>query len=148
MKSYRTVAVALVLALTGAAMLTTVAEAQQNAALRGTAKDEAKKPYQDYTVRARDVSQGLVGGTSPLNTDGEFTILNLSSARYLLELVNKDDKVVCTEGPFDLSQQLTRDNIVIDCNKVPAAFLILGAAGAAGITAGVAAAGGTVSASQ
>jgi hypothetical protein len=113
----------------------------QSASLGGTAKDEAKKPYTDYTVRARDVSQGAIASTIALDTTGNFTLPNLASTKYLVELVNKNGKVVCTEGPFDLSARAFKNDVVIDCNKVPAAWWLLGAAAAAGITAGIVAAG-------
>ena len=111
--------------------------AAQSGTIAGTAKDEVKR-NEDYTVRARDISQGQIAATSPLDVEGRFSLANLSSANYLVELVrSKDGKVVCTEGPFDLATQAARDNVTIDCNKVPAAWWLLGAAAAAGITAGV-----------
>jgi hypothetical protein len=142
MKSHRIVAVAVAFVLaSGTAQTALLAAGQQTATIAGTAKDEAKKPYTDNTVRARDTSQGTVAGTTPLNADGNFSLPNLSSAKYLIELVDKNGKVVCTEGPFDLSQQLLKNDVVIDCGKVPAAWWLLGAAAAAGITAGIVAAG-------
>ena len=142
MKSHRIVAVAVAFALaSGAAQTALLAAGQQTATIAGTAKDEAKKPYTDNTVRARDTAQGTIAGTAPLNTEGNFSLPNLSSAKYLIELVDKNGKVVCTEGPFDLSQQMLKNDVVIDCGKVPAAWWLLGAAAAAGITAGIVAAG-------
>ena len=144
MKSQRIVAIAVAFALaSGAAQTALLAAGQQTATLAGTAKDEAKKPYADYTVRARDVSSGQIAGTTPLNTDGNFSLPDLSTSKYLVELVRhqgNSDKVVCTEGPFDLTQQMLKNDVVIDCGKVPAAWWLLGAAAAAGITAGIIAA--------
>jgi len=138
MKSQRIVATAVAFALASATSL--IAAGQQTATLAGTAKDEAKKPYGDYSVRARDVATGMIVGTTPLNTDANFSLPDLSSSKYLVELVlhkNNQDKVVCTEGPFDLTQQMLKNDVVIDCGKVPAAWWLLGAAAAAGITAGI-----------
>ena len=60
----------------------------------------------------------------------------------MVELLNKDGKVVCTEGPFNMTQQPVKDDVKISCgNKVPTAWWLLGAAAAAGITAGVVAGG-------
>jgi hypothetical protein len=141
MKSNRIVAIAVAFALaSGAAQTALLAAGQQTATIAGTAKDEAKKPYTDFTVRARDVSSGQIGGTTTLTNDATFTLPDLSSAKYLVELVNKQGKVVCTEGPFDLTQQMLKNDVVIDCGKVPAAWWLLGAAAAAGITAGIIAA--------
>ena len=141
MKRQGIVAIAVAFSLASAAVETAVlAAGQQTATIAGTAKDEAKKPYSDYTVRARDVSTGMIAGNVPLNTQGNFSLPDLSSSKYLVELVlhkNNKDKVVCTEGPFDLTQQMLKNDVVIDCGKVPAAWWLLGAAAAAGITAGI-----------
>jgi hypothetical protein len=150
MKSQRIVAIAVAFALaSGAAQTALLAAGQQTATIAGTAKDEAKKPYTNYSVRARDVSTGQIAGNVPLNQEGNFSLPDLSSSRYLVELVrhqnNNQDKVVCTEGPFDLSQQMLKNDVVIDCGKVPAAWWLLGAAAAAGITAGVVTATGSPS---
>jgi len=150
MKSQRIVAIAVAFALaSGAAQTALLAAGQQTATIAGTAKDEAKKPYTNYSVRARDVSTGQIAGNVPLNQEGNFSLPDLSSSRYLVELVrhqnNNQDKVVCTEGPFDLSQQMLKNDVVIDCGKVPAAWWLLGAAAAAGVTAGVVTATGSPS---
>ena len=67
-------------------------------------------------------------------------MVGIDPAKYVVELLNEDGKVVCTEGPFDLTQQPNRPDVVIDCGN-PAAWWLLAAAAAAGITAGVVAAG-------
>jgi hypothetical protein len=150
MKRQRIVAIAAAFALaTGTAQTALLAAGQQTATIAGTAKDEAKQPYADYTVRARDISTGMIAGMAPLNNDAIFSLPDLSSSRYMIELVehkNNKDKVVCTEGPFDLTQQMLKNDVVIDCDKVPAAWWLLGAAAAAGITAGIVA--GNASPSQ
>ena len=119
--------------------------AAQSGTIAGTAKDEIKK-NEEYTVRARDISQGQIASTSPLDAEGRFSLANLNAANYLVELIRtKDGKVVCTEGPFDMATQAARDNVNIDCNKVPAAWWLLGAAAAAGVTAGIVTAGASPS---
>lgn len=115
--------------------------AQQSTTLAGSAKDEAKKPYSDYTVRARDVRAGTIAGSGLLDPQGGFSLVGLSSQNYLVELVNKNGKVVCTEGPFDLARQPIKSDVIVDCGGIPAAWWLVGAAAAAGITAGVIAAG-------
>jgi len=126
------VAVALAMATSAAQLLA------QSASIGGTAKDEAKKPYTDFTVRARDVAQGSIASTIALDATGNFTLPNLGSTKYLVELVNKNGKVVCTEGPYDLSARAYQNDVVIECNKkVPMSLLLLGAAAAAGVTAGI-----------
>src|SRR5690242_1680124 len=138
MKTRQILAFGLVVAFTAGTMPATIAAAgQQTATLGGTAKKEAKKPYTEFSVRARDVQQGQIAGSMPLDTNANFSLVNLPPAKYLVELLNKDGKVVCTEGPFNMQQQLVKDNVDISCNHVPAAWWLVGAAAAAGITAGV-----------
>jgi len=111
--------------------------AQQSTTLSGTAKDQAKSPYTDFQVRARDVTAGAIAESAKLDGQGNFSLAGLSPQNYLVELVNKDGKVVCTEGPFDMSKQAIKNDVVIKCGKNPAAWWLLGAAAAAGVTAGV-----------
>ncbi len=113
--------------------------AQQSTTLAGSAKDEAKKPYSDYTVRARDVKAGTISGSGLLDPQGAFSLVGLATQNYLVELVNKKGEVVCTEGPFDLSKQAIKSDVFIDCGKVPVAWWLVGAAAAAGVAAGIAA---------
>ena len=115
--------------------------------LNGIAKKEAKKPYTDYTTRARNVQTGEIAGTATnADPDANFSISGLPPANYVLELLNKDGKVVCTEGPYDLTSVTSKNDIDINCNRVPYAFWLAGIAGAAAISAGVVVA--TASASQ
>lgn len=134
MKLQQFAAVAVAVAMAGTGLL--AAQSGQKM-LSGTAKDEAKKPYTDYSVRAREVQQGLIAETTKLDMTGAFSMDMLNAGKYLVELLNKDGKVVCTEGPFDLTEAQVKAGIVIDCNKIPAVWWILGAAGAAGLTAGI-----------
>jgi hypothetical protein len=140
MKNNRFVASALAFTLASTAVPSTLF-AQQSTSLAGTAKDEAKKPYTDYTVRARDVQAGTQTPGVVLDAQGNFSLTGLSTQNYLVELLNKNGKVVCTEGPFDLSKQAIKSDVIIDCNKVPAAWWLVGAAAAAGVTAGIVAGG-------
>lgn len=137
MKTRQTVALALAMAF-GAGMLMPPAlrAGAQDGAISGTAKKEAKRPYTDYSVRARNVQQGTVVSTVPLDQSGNFALASVDPANYLVELLDAKGKVVCTEGPFDLSKQPVKNNVNIECGK-PAAWWLLAAAGAAGITAGV-----------
>lgn len=112
------------------------AGAQDPSSIAGTARKEAKKPFTDYSVRARNVAQGTIASTVKLDTDGNFAMASIDPANYLVELLDSKGKVVCTEGPFDLSKQASKTGVNIECGK-PAAWWLLAAAGAAGITAGV-----------
>jgi hypothetical protein len=113
-------------------------QAPPTVTISGIAKKEAKKPYTDYTTRARDVQTGVIAGTATnADPDANFTITGLPPANYVVELLNKDGKIVCTEGPYDLTKTFVKNEVDISCNKVPAAWWLLGVAAAAGITAGI-----------
>lgn len=146
MKKDRIVAIGLAFAMAVSAAPVALF-AQQSTTLSGTAKDQAKSNYTDYQVRARDVKAGAIAESVALDGQGNFSLTGLSTMNYLVELVNKDGKVVCTEGPFNLAQTAIKSDVVIDCGKVPAAWWLVGAAAAAGITAGVVA-GGDASAAR
>src|SRR5579862_1188239 len=149
MSTRQILAVGLAVAMATAAMpISLAAGGQQTATLAGTAKKEAKKPYTDYTTRARNVMGGQIAGTVMLDTNANFSLTGLPPANYVVELLDHNGKVVCTEGPFNLTgNMLAKTDVNISCNKIPAAWWLLGAAAAAGITAGVLA-GGTSSPSQ
>jgi hypothetical protein len=134
-----------VLAIALAAVMTagvTPSLAQQaNGIISGTADDEAKKPYSDFSVQLRDAATGQIVNSVVLNAAGQFSFENVGVSRQLLvELVNTKNKhTVCTEGPFVLTPTaLSKTNVNIDCGKVPAAYWILaagaGAAAAIGLT--------------
>ena len=130
--------VAMALATAMAAVPILAQQAPPSVTISGIAKKEAKKPYTDYTTRARDVQSGVIAGTATnADPDANFTITGLPPANYVVELLNKDGKIVCTEGPYDLTKTFVKNDVDISCNKVPAAWWLLGVAAAAGITAGV-----------
>jgi hypothetical protein len=130
--------VAMALATAMAAVPILAQQAPPSVTISGIAKKEAKKPYTDYTTRARDVQTGVIAGTATNgDPDANFSITGLPPANYVVELLNKDGKIVCTEGPYDLTRTFVKNDVDISCNKVPAAWWLLGVAAAAGITAGV-----------
>jgi hypothetical protein len=131
------------------------AATRQNGIISGSASAEAKKPYDDYIVRARDVSTNTIAQKTTLDANAEFALNGLVPGTFLVELVknaqpNGDGgKIICTAGPFTLQDSTSQlDDLMIKkganvrCNRPVAAWWLLGAAAAAGITAGVSAGGG------
>src|SRR5262245_61100742 len=102
MKINHFVAAALTFSLATSAMPAQLFAGQQNGTISGTAKNEAKKPFGDYSVRARNAQNGQVAETTPLDANASFSLSGLAPASYLVELLNQKGKVVCTEGPFSL----------------------------------------------
>lgn len=113
-------------------------QGQVTVTLGGIAKHEAKKPYTDYTTRARNSMTGEITATVPnADPDANFLFTGLPPAHYVVELLDKGGKVVCTEGPFDLTSQFLKNDVDIKCHHAPVAWWLIGAAAAAGVTAGV-----------
>jgi hypothetical protein len=112
---------------------------QANGTIAGKATDEAKKPYNDYSIRIRDAATGQIATTTKLEADGKFSANQLPvGARLLVELYQENNnRVVCTEGPYTLAPGSPNKNDVnIDCGKKPSAPWLLAAA--AGTAAAVA----------
>jgi hypothetical protein len=127
------------------------AAAPNNGFLSGNARAETKQPYTDFAVRARNVADGTVQATTVLDAQGNFKLDGLPAAKLIVELTRVgQNKVICSEGPFDIKpaaadQSFGKDGINISCNQPVAAWLLVTAAAAAGITAGVVAAGSNAS---
>jgi hypothetical protein len=153
----RDLKVGVALAMAGSLLLGPIQAAGQNKGyLSGDARAETKQPYSDYAVRARNVSTGAVESTAILDSQGNFMLDGLPSGKLMVELtpVGKN-KVICSQGPFDIKPGAAaadvafgQSDISIKCNRPIAGWLLLAAAAAAGITAGVVAAGGPASAAQ
>ncbi|HVJ26919.1 MAG TPA: hypothetical protein VM493_05225 [Vicinamibacterales bacterium] len=136
MRTRKTVAFGMAVVFATSMMQSSGVGAQSLGTISGTADKEAKKPYTNYSVRARSVQAGSIASTVQLDATGKFELAGVDPANYLVELVNPKGKVVCTEGPFDLSKQPLKAGVKIECGN-PEALLLLAAAAAAGITAGV-----------
>jgi hypothetical protein len=136
MTSQRIVAGALALFLAAGSTLTV---AQQVAGTIAGRLADAKKPYSDYAVQVRDVTTGLVVATVPVDDQAKFTVTGVTVPNtYLIELVvEKDKKIVCTDGPYVLTTpEPAKLDVNVGCGKVPTAVWLLaaGAGAAAAIT--------------
>ena len=157
----RTLKAGLALALVGGMLIAPLAAAgRQNGVISGSAAAEAKTPYTKYIIRARDVQTNLFQMTT-LDANAEFAVNGLAPATYMIELVkgaapNGDGgKIICTAGPFTLQDTgsqvqdlMFKKGANVHCNRPVAAYWLLGAAAAAGVTAGIAAGGDPVSGAQ
>jgi len=145
------------LAMAGSLMLGPLhAAGQSKGYLSGDARAEAKQPYSDFSVRARNTATGAIESTAILDSQGNFMLDGLSNGKLSVELTKVgQNKVLCSAGPFDIKPGAAsadaafgQSNISISCNRPIAAWLLLAAAAAAGVTAGVVAAGGPASPNQ
>src|SRR5690349_14865359 len=91
-------------ALAGSLLVGPVLAADQSAGfLAGDARAEAKQPYTDYAVRARNVVDGTIAATVILDAQGKFRLDGLPPGRLMVELTRVGkNKVICSEGPFEL----------------------------------------------
>jgi hypothetical protein len=127
------------------------AAAPSSGFLSGEARAETKQPYSDFAVRARNIADGTVEATTTLDAKGNFKLDGLPAGKMIVELTRVgQNKVICSEGPFDIKpaapdQPFGKDDISIACNQPIAAWLLVTAAAAAGITAGVVAGGNNAS---
>lgn len=148
MNAQRTVALALAVVMAaGTSIVAQQGVAATRGVLAGRATDEARQPYSDYAVQVRDAATGQVVGTQPLNTQGQFSFAGMENARrYLVELYRvRENRVMCTEGPFVLSSALpSKVDVNIECGRAPAALWLLAAGAGAAAFIGIA----TRSASQ
>ena len=136
------------------------AAVRQDGVISGSAAAEVKKPYDPYTVRARDVSTNTIAQKTTLDANAEFAVNGLMPGTFLIELVKnaqpngEGGKIICTAGPFTLQDGTSQLNDLmikkganVHCNRPVSAWWLLGAAAAAGVSAGIAA-GGTASGAQ
>jgi hypothetical protein len=157
----RTLKAGLALALLGSCLLAPLSAAvRQDGVISGSAAAEVKKPYDPYTVRARDVSTNTIAQKTTLDANAEFAVNGLMPGTFLIELVKnaqpngEGGKIICTAGPFTLQDGTSQLNDLmikkganVHCNRPVSAWWLLGAAAAAGVSAGIAA-GGTASGAQ
>lgn len=147
----RTITFGLALALVGGLALAPVAAAgRQNGVISGSAAAEAKQPYSQYVIRARDVSNNTYSAQTTLDASGQFALNGLAAGTFMIELVKvkanagpNEGKVVCTAGPFTLqdssaqiSDLMIKKGANVACNRPQAAYILLAGAAALGVAAG------------
>ena len=150
----RTLTSGLALALMGGLLIAPLGAAEsrrQDGVIAGSAAAEAKQPYSNYIIRGRDVTTNNIAQTTTLDANGDFALNSMMAGTYMVELVKgaaptgQGGKVVCTAGPFTLQDSATQVNDLmikkganVHCNRPMATYYLLGAAAAAGVTAGLA----------
>jgi hypothetical protein len=152
----RTLKAGLALAFVGGLLLAPLSAAgiRQDGVIAGSAAAEANKPYDQYIIRARNVSTNAIAQTTTLDNEGKFAVNGLTPGNFLIELVKgaapngEGGKIICTAGPFTLQDSgsqindfMIKKGANVHCNRPVAAYYLLGAAAAAGITAGIVAGG-------
>jgi len=70
------------------------AQGQGTGALHGVAHGADRAPLRNYTVRARNVADGQIAGTTMTSQAGEFSFTGLPAGNYIVEVVDAAGKVV------------------------------------------------------
>jgi len=132
----------------------------ESASLSGTASDATGRALSNTSVQLRNVSTGQVAGSTTTNALGQFSFLNLPAGTYLAEVINAAGQIVATSAAVDVSSGWAITGVGVTTPEAaptghshilgmsPRAAIIMGAAAAAGVTGGIAMAGGTASPSQ
>lgn len=117
-----------------------VAQGQGN--ISGHARAEVNEPFTDHLVQARDIETGIVVATSELDEEtADYELASLPDGEFLVELLDDDGDIICTEGPFEIEpERALHEDRNIRCD-VPLAWWLLAAGAAAGVTAGIVTAG-------
>jgi Carboxypeptidase regulatory-like domain len=134
-------------------------QAASTATLSGTASDGAGHVLANTGVQLRSVSTGQLAGTATTDAAGRFSFVGLPAGTYTVEIVSSTGQIVGTSGSVVVSagEAVTSISATAPTTAVATnasffsrhAVVILGAAGAAGVAGGIAAAtGGTASPSK
>jgi len=112
--------------------------AQSYLSVYGDARPQITEKYdrnKRYIARLRDFRTGEVIASTYLDAERTFLLNPVEPGDYILELINPKHKIVCTEGPFTVEK--TNPYIIVDCARPVAAWWLVGAAVAAGLTSGI-----------
>ncbi len=119
-------------------------EQAQPASLQGEVRNlDTREPVPKMKVRIRELSTGEIAGITETDDKGQFAFNILKPASYLVEAVNKDDKIVGTSAiSIALTPGMIAFATILIGGRHGAGFGLLwlgaiGAAAAVGITAGV-----------
>jgi hypothetical protein len=120
---------------------------QATGVISGKASNQFKPRFTDYTVQVRNAVTGESVSTKPLSADGKFAFNGLPlNQNYLVEiLLTKDNRLICTEGPYALTTNHIpqRTDVTIGCGTSPAILWLLVAAGGTASAVGMATASGS-----
>ena len=124
---------------------------QASATIAGIAMGAGGTPLADHTARARNADTGLIARVTRTNADGEFWLSDLDPGRYLIEVIDGSGRIVATSALISLGAGAIVGGVAI--TGAPAAGvattggvgsfftstagIVLSAAAAMGITAGV-----------
>jgi len=121
-------------------------QTSQSATIEGAAHDSSGKPYANRPVQARNVETGQVAASMRTDANGRFRFNGLAPASYIVELLNDAGRAVGTSIEIPLASVphafvtvcATRERVDPTAAWWRSTPAVLAAAGAVGITAGIA----------
>ena len=127
--------------------------------VEGIARDAAQQPLPRITVQIRNVATGQLVGTQVTGAGGEFIFTGIAPGNYVIEIVDRDGKIIGASVPFSVAEGKVA-NVMVSAaaggalgaggggwglfGLGKAATLTLLAGAGVGITAGIAMRGGKV----
>jgi Carboxypeptidase regulatory-like domain len=129
------------------------------ATVSGTATENTGNVLANASVQLRSMSTGQLVGSTTTNANGQFSFVGLAPDTYFVEIIGAGGRIVGTSGAVVVSAGAAVTGVIATMATAPTAaapsffsrhaVVILGAAGAAGVAGGIAAAtGGTASPSR
>jgi hypothetical protein len=98
----RFLSIVLVTVMTMAAPLGARASQQDSIALKGRAFTTSLQAFADARVQIRDLKTGLLVNSTTTNPTGEFSFENLKPGDYIVELADGSGNVLGMSAPFTL----------------------------------------------
>jgi hypothetical protein len=134
--SARLIVITLAASLSSGATTAARRQTEDCATVSGTAQTAAGQAAANETVQLRDLATGQLAGTTTSSATGTFSIANLPTGRYSVEIVNAAGEIVGVSAAISVTA----------CAGVSGLIVTTGAAALTGIVAAAtAAAGGTSS---
>ena len=124
--------------------------AAPSGSVSGNATDQNDQPLAAYSVRLRNVDTGIVDATSSTNTAGEYAFTQIASGKYVVELLDRDGYILALSAVVTIGED-RKDVAGLIVRAKPryvaagatghkwfgTTAMVLTAAAAAGVTAGV-----------
>lgn len=101
--------------------------------IEGVARDQNQKPLAGVTVQCRNTATGQIVGTQQTSSTGSFSFTGLLPGTYVVELVDRDGKIIGVSSALSLSgNAMTLTGVIV---TVTATGSVAGPVAAGGVGA-------------
>lgn len=80
--------------------------------VEGIARDASQQPLPRTTVQIRNVATGQLVGTQVTGAGGEFLFTGMAAGNYVIEIVDRDGKIIGASVPFSVAEGKASNVIV------------------------------------